>query len=154
MGTWRLSRRVIGFDYKLDTWRSFVLAIIWFYDSALRPSAQIHGERPCQYMDLVNSPWIMNSRCIFQEYHAYMVERVLNILEYHFNVYAQNDFNKRGWWSIWINQMPFWYIITSIIKKYTCSIKQIQPNKRNQVTDISANVHNFSIFELKSIIIY
>ncbi|KAG5598473.1 hypothetical protein H5410_029843 [Solanum commersonii] len=37
---------------------------------ALRLSAQTRGDRPCQYMDLASPPWVMNSRCIFEEYHA------------------------------------------------------------------------------------
>ena len=48
-------------------------------DSVLRSSAQTRGDRPCRYIDLASPPWVMNSRCIFEEYHVYTIERVLGI---------------------------------------------------------------------------
>ena len=70
-----------------------VMIIIWerrdrpceiclIYDSALRSSAQTRGDRLCQYMDLASPPWVMNSRCIPDEYHVYTVERVIGILRH------------------------------------------------------------------------
>jgi len=56
--------------------------ICLIYDSALRSSAQTRGDRPCRYMDLASPPWVMNSRCISEEYHVYTVERVLGILRH------------------------------------------------------------------------
>ena len=69
-------------------WDGEVMIIIWareyclcesylIYDSALRLSAQTRGDRPCRYMDLASPPWVMNSRCISEEYHVYTVEWVL-----------------------------------------------------------------------------
>ena len=56
--------------------------ICLIYDSALRSSAQTRGDRLCRYMDLASPPWVMNSRCISEEYHVYTVERVLGILRH------------------------------------------------------------------------
>ena len=42
------------------------------YDSALRSSAQTCEDH--RYMDLASPPWVMNSRCISEEYHVYTVE--------------------------------------------------------------------------------
>ena len=50
--------------------------IYLIYDSALRSSAQIRGDRPCRYMNFVSPPWVMNFQYIFEEYHVYTVERV------------------------------------------------------------------------------
>ena len=38
------------------------------YDSVLRSSAQTRGDRPCRYMDLTSPTWVINSRCISEEY--------------------------------------------------------------------------------------
>ena len=56
--------------------------ICLIYVSALRSSAQTRGDYPCRYMDLASPPWVMNSRCISEEYHVYTVERVLGILRH------------------------------------------------------------------------
>ena len=58
-----------------------------YYDSVLRLSAQTRGDRPCRYMDLASPPWVMNSRCISEEYHAYTDERVLGILRHFISWY-------------------------------------------------------------------
>ena len=52
------------------------------YDSVLRSFAQTREDRSCLYIDLASSRWVMNSRCNYEEYHVYMVERVLGILRH------------------------------------------------------------------------
>ena len=56
------------------------MEIVRYYDGALRSSAQTRRDRLCWYMDLASPPWVMNSQCIFEEYHVYTVESVLGIL--------------------------------------------------------------------------
>ena len=56
--------------------------ICLIYDSALRLSAQTRGDRPCRYMDLASPSWVMNSRCISEEYHVYTVKREIGILRH------------------------------------------------------------------------
>ena len=51
--------------------------ICLIYDSALRSSALTRGDRPCRYMDLASPPWVMNSRCISEEFHVYIIDKVL-----------------------------------------------------------------------------
>jgi len=67
------------YDYKFGTWRSSMLGLVWFYDSALKSSVQTRGDHLCQYMDIASPPWVMNSQCISEEYHVYTVEKVLSI---------------------------------------------------------------------------
>lgn len=55
---WRSSVLRSFCDYELGMWRSSVLEMIWFYDSALRSSAQARG----------NAPLITNSRRIYEKY--------------------------------------------------------------------------------------
>ena len=49
------------------------------YDNTLRSSAQTRGDCPCRYMNLASPLWVMNSRCIFEEYYVYAVEKVLGV---------------------------------------------------------------------------
>lgn len=85
--------------YKLGTSSSSVLGIVRYqnynwsygdrlceihliYDAALGSSAQISGDHSCLYMDLTRPPQIINSWCIYEEYHLYAVKRVLYILRH------------------------------------------------------------------------
>ena len=52
------------------------------YESALRSFALTREDRSCLYMDLASSRWVMNTRCNYEEYHVYMVERGLRILRH------------------------------------------------------------------------
>ena len=90
----------------------------WFYASALRLSAQTRGDRPCQYMDLASPPWVMNSRCISEEYHVYTVERVLGILRHiiswcHIALHLMTSFILDDYVFYWWLEST-WYLITSI----------------------------------------
>ena len=88
------------------------------YDSALRSSAQTRGDRPCRYMDLASPPWVMNSRCISEEYHVYTVERVLGILRHiiswcHIALHPMTSFILDDYvFYLWLKSTC--YLITSI----------------------------------------
>ena len=83
LGTWRSS--VLGMvkckDSTLGTWRSSMENCL-IYDSALKSFAQTREDRSCLYMDLASSRWVMNSRCNYDKYHVYIVERGLRILRH------------------------------------------------------------------------
>ena len=50
------------------------------YDSALKSSATWRSF--WSVYEPHESPWVMNSRCIFEEYHVYTVEREIGILRH------------------------------------------------------------------------
>ena len=55
----------IKLDYNLDTWRSSVLTIVYFYDGALRSFAQTREDRLCRYMDLASQMYFRGVLCIY-----------------------------------------------------------------------------------------
>ena len=86
-------------EYKLGTGELSMLGIVRYKDHNWA-----HGDRPgenclfllyfiemvwkkCRdrsfrHIDLASPPWVMNSRCISEEYHVYTVEREICILRY------------------------------------------------------------------------
>lgn len=113
-------------DVKIIIWargdRSCEICLI--YDSALRSSAQTGGDRPCRFMDLASPPWVMNSRCISEEYHVYTVERVLGILRHiiswcHIALHPLRSFILDDYvFYLWLEST--WYLITSIWWTWSC----------------------------------
>ena len=58
------------------------MEIVYFYDSALRSFSQTSGDCQFWHIDLARPPWVMKSRCIFEEYDVYTVEKEIGILRH------------------------------------------------------------------------
>ena len=123
LGTWRLSVRWKRYDYNMGMWRSSMrnLFDLWifikiFHTDLWRSSVSVYGPR--------ESLMVINSRCMFEEYHVYTVERVLGILRY-----------ITSWCNITLHHMTFlilddyvffwwlestWYLFTFILWTWSC----------------------------------
>jgi len=109
--------------------------IIWFYDSALRSSAQTRGDRPCRYMNLASPPWVMNSRYISEEYHIYTIERILSILYISFHgvtlhcisLHLSFLFEYVFYWCWTLRDFDYPYLMENWLKsiRWTCKIKEL-----------------------------